>query len=80
MINNIRGRPAQLQINVIDDSILLHGQADESAGKLLQGSVILDLPEAMKVRAVHLKFSGKMNVSWSEGKTQKKITIVSSYC
>ncbi|KAG2225787.1 hypothetical protein INT45_011455 [Circinella minor] len=67
MINNIRGRPAQLQINVIDDSILLHGQADESAGKLLQGSVILDLPEPMKVRAVHLKFSGKMNVSWSEG-------------
>ncbi|KAI9266475.1 hypothetical protein BDA99DRAFT_505776 [Phascolomyces articulosus] len=67
MINNIRGRPAQLQINVVDDTLLLHGQADESAGKLLQGSVILDLPEPMKVRAVHLKFSGKMNVSWSEG-------------
>ncbi|KAI9492050.1 hypothetical protein BDB00DRAFT_459522 [Zychaea mexicana] len=67
MVNNIRGRPGQLQINVVEDAVLLHGQADESAGKLLQGSVTLDLAEPMKVRAVHLKFSGKMNVSWSEG-------------
>ncbi|KAI8141118.1 hypothetical protein BJV82DRAFT_671103 [Fennellomyces sp. T-0311] len=67
MVNNIRGRPGQLQINVVDDQILLHGQAEESAGKLLQGSVTLDLAEPMKVRAVHLKFSGKMKVSWSEG-------------
>ena len=68
MVNNIRGRPGQLQINVVDDHILLHGQAEESAGKLLQGSVTLDLAEPIKVRAVHLKFSGKMKVSWSEGK------------
>lgn len=62
-------KQSQLRIDVLDDEILLHGQAEESAGKLLQGTLVLDISEPMKVRSVILKFTGKMKVSWSEGKS-----------
>ncbi|KAI9311238.1 hypothetical protein BX666DRAFT_1868265 [Dichotomocladium elegans] len=59
-----------IKIEVVEDTIVLHGQEEESAGKILQGVLILDLNEPTKVRSVMLKFYGKMKVSWTEGHTQ----------
>ncbi|OAD67179.1 hypothetical protein PHYBLDRAFT_151789 [Phycomyces blakesleeanus NRRL 1555(-)] len=58
---------SQLEIQVTTDEILLQGQADESAGKLLQGTLVLNLAEQTKIRSIVLEFIGKMRVSWSEG-------------
>ncbi|KAI8875375.1 hypothetical protein K501DRAFT_280434 [Backusella circina FSU 941] len=57
----------ELKIDLNTPEIILLGHASESAGKMLQGSIILNLTEPMKVRSVTLCFTGKMKVSWSEG-------------
>ncbi|CDS11689.1 hypothetical protein LRAMOSA03952 [Lichtheimia ramosa] len=56
-----------ISIHVLEDTIILQGSQQESAGKLLQGKLILDLKEPIKVRSVNLRFYGKMKVSWREG-------------
>ncbi|CDH50711.1 arrestin domain-containing protein [Lichtheimia corymbifera JMRC:FSU:9682] len=56
-----------ISIHVLEDAIVLQGNQQESAGKLLQGKLILDLKEPIKVRSVNLRFYGKMKVSWREG-------------
>jgi HEPN domain-containing protein len=61
------GKSVELKINVQNDEILLLGQAEEAAGKLLQGSLVLNLSEPIKVKSINLSFVGKMKVSWSEG-------------
>lgn len=61
------GKTNQLRIEVVNDEIVLHGQAQESAGKLLQGTLVLSSSEPMKVRSVRLIFVGTMKVSWSDG-------------
>ncbi|KAL0089117.1 hypothetical protein F4703DRAFT_1733036 [Phycomyces blakesleeanus] len=66
MVNAIR-KTNELRIDLTTDEIVLLGEADESAGKLLQGSLLLTLAEPIKVKSICLKFSGKMKVSWSEG-------------
>ncbi|KAL0076704.1 hypothetical protein J3Q64DRAFT_1770317 [Phycomyces blakesleeanus] len=55
MVNAIR-KTNELRIDLTTDEIVLLGEADESAGKLLQGSLLLTLAEPIK-----------MKVSWSEG-------------
>lgn len=62
------GKSIEFKIDVHSKEILLLGHPDEAAGKMLQGSLILKLTEAIKVKAVNLSFAGKMKVSWSEGK------------
>ncbi|KAG1013670.1 hypothetical protein G6F27_001678 [Rhizopus arrhizus] len=42
-------------------------QPEEAPGKLLQGTVSLNLLEPIKVKSIQLSFIGKMKVSWSEG-------------
>ncbi|ORX49121.1 hypothetical protein DM01DRAFT_1309175 [Hesseltinella vesiculosa] len=58
---------ADFKINVESDNILLHGTAEESAGVLLRGSVVLDCHEDIKIRSIVLKFIGKVKTSWIEG-------------
>lgn len=60
-----------ISIHVLEDTIILQGSQQESAGKLLQGKLILDLKEPIKVRSVNLRFYGKMKVSWREGKSPR---------
>lgn len=67
------GKSVELKINVENDEILLLGQTEEAAGKLLQGSLELNLSEPIKVKSINLSFIGKMKVSWSEGKLYYKI-------
>ncbi|KAI8388480.1 uncharacterized protein BYT42DRAFT_560225 [Radiomyces spectabilis] len=67
MMVNAFGKTNELKIEVLNDVIQLRGQADEAAGKVLQGSVLLNLAEPLKVRTIQLKFTGKMKVQWSEG-------------
>ncbi|EPB87825.1 hypothetical protein HMPREF1544_05354 [Mucor circinelloides 1006PhL] len=61
------GKSIDLKINVQSDEIVLLGHANEAAGKMLQGSLILNISEPIKVKSVNLSFVGKMKVSWSEG-------------
>ena len=65
------GKSIDLKINVQSDEIVLLGHANEAAGKMLQGSLILNISEPIKVKSVNLSFVGKMKVSWSEGKKLK---------
>ncbi|OBZ85467.1 Arrestin domain-containing protein C31A2.12 [Choanephora cucurbitarum] len=67
MVSAIRHKATELSIELETKEIVLLGHASESAGKLLRGSLVLSLTEPMKVRSVHLTFTGKMKVSWSEG-------------
>lgn len=71
MVSAIRHKANELKIDLVSSEIVLLGHASESSGKMLRGSIILSLTEPMKVRSVTLSFTGKMKVSWSEGK--KKI-------
>lgn len=64
------GKNIELKINIVSDEILLLGHADEAAGKLLQGTLVLNLAEAIKVKSVSLSFVGKMKVSWAEGNSK----------
>ncbi|CEP14986.1 hypothetical protein [Parasitella parasitica] len=61
------GKSIDLKINVQSDEIVFLGHANEAAGKMLQGSLILNVSEPIKVKSVNLSFVGKMKVSWSEG-------------
>lgn len=68
MVSTIRHKTNELKIDLSSTEIVLLGNASESAAKLLRGTVSLSLTEPMKVRSVTLSFTGKMKVSWSEGK------------
>ena len=64
-------------INLETDHVILHGTADESAGVILRGSVVLDCREHTKIKSITLKFQGKTKVQWTEGKTNN-YTITSN--
>lgn len=61
------GKSVELKINVLSDEVVLLGHADEAAGKLLQGSLVLNIAEPIKVKSISMSFIGKMKVSWAEG-------------
>lgn len=65
----------EFRIHLDDDQVILHGTAEESAGVILRGSIILTCHEQTKVKSITLKFMGITNVNWSEGKEQKRITM-----
>lgn len=67
MVSAIRHKTNELQIDLENEEIILLGHSSESAGKLLRGTVTLNLTEPMKIKSVTLSFIGKMKVSWSEG-------------
>lgn len=67
MVSTIRHKTNELKIDLSSTEIVLLGNTSESAGKLLRGTVSLNLSEPMKVRSVSLNFTGKMKVAWSEG-------------
>ncbi|KAI8083096.1 uncharacterized protein BX664DRAFT_339808 [Halteromyces radiatus] len=60
-------KTVDLKINVVSDEIYFFGQPEESAGKVLQGTVLLTLTETIKVKRLTLDFKGKMKVQWTEG-------------
>lgn len=60
-------KTVDLKIYPTCDEIYFFGQPEESAGKLLQGTVNLTLTETIKVKRLTLDFKGKMKVQWTEG-------------
>ncbi|ORZ10724.1 or S-antigen, N-terminal domain-domain-containing protein [Absidia repens] len=66
MVHAIR-KSVELRIDLEDEPILLMGTPEESAGKMLRGVLHLNTTEPIKVKAIGLRFVGKMKVSWSEG-------------
>lgn len=58
---------SEFRIQLDDDHVILHGSAEESAGAILRGSVILNCHEQIKVKSITLKLIGITNVSWCEG-------------
>ncbi|KAI8391182.1 uncharacterized protein BYT42DRAFT_509054 [Radiomyces spectabilis] len=56
-----------LKIDLDTDKIALHGNADESAGVMLRGTVRFSCQEHTKVKSVTLKLEGKSHVHWTEG-------------
>ncbi|KAI7896510.1 uncharacterized protein EV154DRAFT_492510 [Mucor mucedo] len=58
---------SDFHIQLDDTHIILHGSAEESAGSILRGSVILNCQEQIKVKSVTLKLIGITKVNWSEG-------------
>ena len=62
------GKRIELKINVLSDEVVLLGQPQEAAGKMLQGTLSLNVNEPIKVKSINLSFIGKMKVSWSEGR------------
>ncbi|CAO3585266.1 unnamed protein product [Absidia cylindrospora] len=66
MVHAIR-KSVELRIDLEDEPILLMGTPEESAGKMLRGVLHLNTTEPIKVKAISLRFVGKMKVSWSEG-------------
>lgn len=65
------GKSLELKINVLSDEVVLLGQPQEAAGKMLQGTLSLNVNEPIKVKSINLSFIGKMKVSWSEGRYDK---------
>ncbi|CAO3643540.1 unnamed protein product [Cunninghamella blakesleeana] len=66
MVNAIR-KAAEVRIDLENDTILMLGHPDESAGKMLRGTLYVIVHEPIKVKSIHLRFQGRMKVSWSEG-------------
>jgi hypothetical protein len=58
----------EFRIHLEEDNIILHGSSRESAGTVLRGYILLNSPEQIKVKSIVLKFVGKTNVYWAEGK------------
>lgn len=63
---------AKLEIHVENENLIMYGVASESAGCVLRGVVCLQLLETTKIKSIALALSGKMTVSWTEGKQKKK--------
>ncbi|KAI8638926.1 hypothetical protein BD408DRAFT_393256 [Parasitella parasitica] len=57
----------EFRIHLDDDQVILHGSAEESAGVILRGSIILNCHEQTKVKSITLKFTGTTSVNWTEG-------------
>lgn len=66
----------EFRIHLNDDQVILHGTAEESAGVILRGSIILTCHEQTKVKSITLKFMGITNVNWSEGKEGQESGIL----
>ncbi|KAF7729578.1 hypothetical protein EC973_004253 [Apophysomyces ossiformis] len=55
-----------LKIHLENHTLILRGRADESAGCVLRGCVMLQLREKTRLKSLTLKFSGRMKVQWNE--------------
>ncbi|KAI8082797.1 uncharacterized protein BX664DRAFT_387940 [Halteromyces radiatus] len=66
MVHTIR-KSVEVRIDLAEETILMVGHPEESAGKLLRGVLHLNTTEPIKVKSISLRFVGKMKVSWSEG-------------
>jgi hypothetical protein len=66
MVNATR-KAYELDIVLSTPEIIMMGSSSESAGKLLQGTVVLHLLEPIKIRSITLDFLGKVKAEWYEG-------------
>lgn len=58
----------ELELELENDEVILHGSSEESAGVILRGSVVLNCLEQTKIKSMTLKFIGMTYVNWTEGK------------
>ncbi|KAJ1973971.1 hypothetical protein H4R35_003839 [Dimargaris xerosporica] len=63
-----------VNIVLLENPLVVRGSADEAAGCLLQGQVVLTLYESMKIKAITLHFRGEERVFWADGFSSNKDT------
>ncbi|KAI8993244.1 hypothetical protein BDB01DRAFT_754289 [Pilobolus umbonatus] len=63
---------AKVTIFLENDHLIMYGSTTESAGCVLRGVMNLNLQEQVKLKSINLKFSGKMIVSWTEGRGSER--------
>jgi hypothetical protein len=63
------------KIHVESDNLIMYGPTNESAGCILRGVMSLNLQEALKVKSISLQFSGRMVISWTEGRVSNDSMI-----
>ncbi|KAI9253766.1 hypothetical protein BDA99DRAFT_416029, partial [Phascolomyces articulosus] len=54
------------KIHVESDQLVLYGTPSESAGCVLRGVLDVRVQEPTKVKAISLRFTGKMTITWTE--------------
>ncbi|ORX58207.1 hypothetical protein DM01DRAFT_1319001 [Hesseltinella vesiculosa] len=67
MVHSFTSKVVDLKIVPDNDTVIFFGQAQESAGTILQGKVLLHTSEPLKIKRLTLVFKGKMRVQWTEG-------------
>ncbi|KAI7881905.1 hypothetical protein K492DRAFT_161059 [Lichtheimia hyalospora FSU 10163] len=65
-MERIRSNTARLKIHVENDHLIMHGSPNESAGCVLRGVLDVHVKEPIKVKSIHLRFSGRMVITWTE--------------
>ncbi|KAK9764481.1 hypothetical protein K7432_007972 [Basidiobolus ranarum] len=58
---------SRIQIRLSENHLILNGARAESAGCVLRGSVVLNLPSSRRVKKIWLNFSGRIQLGWTEG-------------
>ncbi|KAJ1924685.1 hypothetical protein IWQ60_005032 [Tieghemiomyces parasiticus] len=56
-----------VEIVVFDNPLVIRGNADEAAGSLLRGQLVLRLHDTIKIKSINLRLKGREHVFWSEG-------------
>lgn len=59
---------AKVKIHVENENLIMYGNPTESAGCVLRGIMNLQLQETSKIKSIGLELTGKMTISWTEGK------------
>ncbi|ORX79112.1 hypothetical protein K493DRAFT_362724 [Basidiobolus meristosporus CBS 931.73] len=57
----------RIEIRLPENHLILHGRPSESAGCVLRGSLVLNLPSSQRIKKISLNFSGRVRLSWPEG-------------
>lgn len=68
-MERIRSNTVQLKVHVENDHLIMHGSPNESAGCVLRGVLDVHVKEPIKVKSIHLRFSGRMVITWTERKS-----------
>lgn len=63
--SSVTGRNAAtlFEIRLDNDFLVFRGNEHESSGQLLKGTVVLCLPQPLKVEDIHLRLTGTLHLS-----------------
>ncbi|ORX54055.1 hypothetical protein DM01DRAFT_1390367 [Hesseltinella vesiculosa] len=58
-----------IQVQLDADQLVLHGSPEEAGGVVLRGSLLITCREQTRIKAIHLKLTGNLQVHWVEDVT-----------